>query len=168
MAAPPASVQERFAERRERNVKRAAAALLVVAALAGAAGCGDDERADDRTEAAPAAAAPQENPEQTIGGDEEGSAEPPATDRSSPDDRRVESDLRRALQQGDSAGDIVGVDLSRTSITVRTSLAGGRGDAEEGSSLCAQVRRFLAQRPARSTVGTVTVAGRAGAVITRC
>ena len=150
-------------------MRRACAALLVAAALVLPAGCGDDEGGNDSTEAPPAAVEPQQNPEQTIGQDEDspGTGTTPAPDRSAPDERRIASDLRRELQQGDSAGDVAGVDVRRTAITVRTRLGRKDADAEEGSSMCATVRRFLAQRPAQATVGTVTITGPSG-VITRC
>jgi hypothetical protein len=150
-------------------MNRACAALLVVLAIALPAGCGDDEGGNENTEAAPAAVEPQENPEQTIGEDEDssGSETPAQPDSGSPEVRRVASDLRRALQQGDGAADVAGVDVTRTAITVRTRLAREGAGAEEASGMCAEVRRFLAQRPAQATVGTVTITGPDG-VITRC
>ena len=70
------------------------------------------------------------------------------------------------LEQGAEGADVESFDLSRTSVTVRTSL--DRDAAEAASTICAEMRRYLAQEPSSNSAATVTVVGDGDAVITRC
>lgn len=153
-------------------------APLIVAALLMAVGCGDDEQGTGAT--APAATAPRQgdDPRTTTGEDEE-RATGPRTERtepaepSSPDDRRLGAELRDRLRQGGegkgagfTGSDVSGVDVGRTSVTVRTKLE--RDAAQAASGICAEMRLYLAQEPSRDSTDTVTVLGGDRAVLTRC
>ena len=129
-----------------------------------ALGCGgDDESSNPATTTQTKSAPPART--QTQSEDTDSDRRSGATAKS-PEDRRTAGDLRGRLSQGEGAGVVTGVDLGRTTITVHTRLP--RSDAETASRLCAQVRTFVAQRPARSTVGRVVVAGRGGVTVTAC
>jgi hypothetical protein len=146
---------------------------LIAAALLAAAGCGDDENTADTTTSPPAATSPSEGDDRTAttgegsGGGETTTKE---QDRSSSSDERLGSDLRDRLRAGAegglSAADVVAVDVSRTSVTVRTKL--GRDAKQAASNVCAQMRLYLAQEPSRGAANTVTVVGGDRAVLTRC
>ena len=144
-------------------------AAVCAALLLAAAGCGGDDQGDGNTGTSPSATAPQQD-----GGSGDGSATTtaPREDPSSPDDRRLGSELRQRLQgaAGKGAGftgaDVVGVEVGRTAVVVRTKL--GRGDSEAASTICAEMRRYLAQEPSSDATATVTVVGGGRAVITAC
>jgi hypothetical protein len=140
-------------------------ALFAVFAVLGCGG--DDESSAPATTPTTPASTPtktQSTGEQGGGTSEQGGGT--SSTPTSPEDRRTGADLRGQLSQGEGAGVVTGVDLGRTTITVHTRLP--RSDAETASTLCAQTRRFIAQRPSRSTVGRVVIAGRAGITVTAC
>jgi hypothetical protein len=150
---------------------------LIAAALLAVAGCGgDDENAPDTTAgttaAPPAATTPGAGDDRgaTTGEDIGGETKAKDQDRSSSSDQRLATDhrdrLRAGAEGGLSAGDVVGVDVRRTSVVVRTKL--GRDDAKRASNVCAQMRLYLAQEPSRGSTNTVTVVGGDRAVLTRC
>ncbi len=142
---------------------------LVAAALLAAAGCGDDQKSAESTGAAPSATGPaQSDDPATTTGEGENRATGPRTERtepaepSTPDGRRLGSELRDRL----SGSGVTGVDVGRTTVTVRTKL--DRDAASTASGICAQMRLFLAQEPSRTSTDTVTVLGGNRAVLTRC
>jgi len=148
------------------------ATVLIAAALL-AAGCGDDEKAADTTTAPPAATTPNNGDDRgTKTGEDIGGGETTTTDRdrSSSSDEQLGAQLRDRLREGAegglSAADVVGVDVRRTSVIVRTKL--GSDDARLASNVCAQMRLYLAQEPSRGSSNTVTVVGGDRAVLTRC
>ncbi len=148
---------------------------LIAAALLAAAGCGDDENTADTTTSPPAATSPSNGDDRTAttgkgSGSGGGETTTKEQDRSSSSDERLGSDLRDRLRAGAegglSAADVVAVDVSRTSVTVRTKL--GRDAKQAASNVCAQMRLYLAQEPSRGSANTVTVVGGDRAVLTRC
>jgi hypothetical protein len=140
---------------------------IAVFAVFFALGCGGDDGSSDSagtqttTQQTTSTPAGTQTPSTGKDGGGEG-----GTTAKSPEDRRTGADLRGQLSQGKGAGVVTGVDLGRTTITVHTRLP--RTDAETASNLCAQVRTFIAQRPARSTIGRVVIAGRGGVTVTAC
>ena len=144
---------------------RTALALLCAVLLVVPAACGDDDQGSDGTGATPSATSPQGSDEPGGDGGASGDATGPGEDPSSPEDRRLGRELQDRLEQGAEGADVESVDVSRTSVTVRTSL--DRDAAEAASTICAEMRRYLAQEPSSNSAATVTVVG-GGAVITRC
>ena len=153
---------------------RALLAGLIAAALLAAAGCGDDEKNGESTTAPPAATTPNTDDDRSAttgkGEDRAGETTTQEEDPSSSSDQRLGSDLRDRLRAGAEGGftaaDVVDVDVSRTSVTVRTKL--DRDAAQAASTVCAQMRLYLAQEPSRGSANTVTVVGGDRAVLTRC
>jgi hypothetical protein len=145
-------------------VTRTALALLCALLLVVPAACGDDDQGSDGAGTTPSATSPQGSDEP--GGNDGGAATGPGEDPSSPEDRRLGRELQDRLEQGAEGADVESVDVSRTSVTVRTSL--DRDAAEAASTICAEMRRYLAQEPSSNSAATVTVVGGGDAVITRC
>jgi hypothetical protein len=152
-----------------RRFKHLFITAIAVFALFFVPGCGGDDESSNpattQTTPAPTQTGTQGGGKEA-GGQSDSSKSGDKSSPSSPEDRRTGADLRGQLSQGEGAGVVTGVDLGRTTITVHTRLP--RSDAETGSSLCAAVRRFIAQRPSRSTVGRVVIAGRNGVTVTAC
>src|SRR4051794_9154162 len=134
--------------------------------LAGIAGCGGDDESNTASQTAPVTTGAQQNPERTIGKETE--TQTNTQERATPESRRTAADLRGQLRQEGRAGDIDSVQIGHTLITIRTGLTDSAKGREEASSICAETRRFLAQRPALGTAGRVAITGPAGGVITEC